>query len=319
MFTDPTYRQALLDSNVIQNLGGVYDGPNVYATYQIVGAAWQPYEGRTTPQMYAFSELDVVDNASYYTTNYDSLVSAIRKGGAGAYALTPAFTNRKAHSIAVPAGSDRLYALIAQEGTPGLTFSSLPIGDFGVTYPDDWVNLATLDSAASTISYPKLVVAGSVIAALYIQGTSAVVRATASPSTVAQTSDVPVIGECNNAVLADIAWDGRYLYIACVDSTYALTIERASLATLTAVTFEPVATSVQGEIDAIDLRASTSGVSLALRQGTAVRVYASVTDALPAFDAAIPGTIDLASTARGLVLSVCDFAGDHTLRTFISP
>jgi hypothetical protein len=322
MFTDATYQQTLLDANEITNIGGVYSGANTYATYQVVNGAWQAYEGRETPQTYAFSELAVVDGASYYTTNYPSfggLMAVIRDGGKGTYALTPAFTKRKAHSIAVPAGSSTLYSLMAQKGTAGLTFSTFPIADFGVTVTDDWTNLATLDPASTTVSYPQLVVAGTAIAASYIQGTSEVVRATASPSTVAAATDVPVIGGCDSAVLSDIAWDGTYLYVACVDPTYVLTVQKASVADLTSVTWQTIATSIAGEIDAIDLEAGASGVSLALRQGTAIRVYANVADALPAFDDVLPGSFDLARTSSGIVLAVCDSAGDKTLRTFVSP
>ncbi len=321
MFTDADYQATLLDAGSIDNLGGSYSGANTYATYQLSGGAWQAYEGRGTPQTYAFSELRVVDSASYYTTNYPSfggLVSVIRNGGKGAYALTPAFTTRKAHSIAIPPGSSALYALVAQQGAPGLTFSTYPIADFE-DLDNDWTDLATLDSASSTVSYPKLLVAGPDIVASYIQGTASVLRATSSPSTVAAATDVPIIGGCSNAVLADIAWDGTYLYAACVDSNSVFTLLRAaSLSNLTSVSFDTIPTSITGEIDAIDLETTASGPALALRQGTAVRVYAIANDALPAFDAVIPGNFALATTSAGLVLSTCDFAGDHTLRTFLS-
>jgi hypothetical protein len=318
MFSDAAYQQSLLDGGAITNIGGSYSGPNTYVTYQVTGSGWQGYEGRETPQTYAFSALAVVDGASYYTTNYPSfggLVAVIRNGGKGTYALTPAFTTRKAHSIAVPPGSDTLYALVAQPA--GLTFSSFPIAEFG-NLSNEWTNLATLDPSASTVSYPQLLVAGANVVATYIQGTSAVIRATSSPSTVAAATDVPVIGGCANAVLADSAWDGTNLYVACVDSLYNLTVQSASLPDLTAVTFSTLATAVTGEIDAIDLEANASGVSLALRQGTAIRVYAKVTDPLPAFDAVLPGSFDLTRAAPGLVLAVCDSAGDRTLRTYVS-
>lgn len=45
---------------------------------------------------------------------YEALIAAIRNGGKGTYALTPAFTTRKAHGIAVPVGSANLYAAEAQ-------------------------------------------------------------------------------------------------------------------------------------------------------------------------------------------------------------
>jgi hypothetical protein len=320
MFTDADYQQTLLDAGAITDLGGVYGGPNTYATYQISGTGWQAYEGRPTPQTYAFSELRVVDGASYYSTNYPAfggLVSVIRNGGAGAYALTPAFTTHKAHSIAVPPGSNTLYALVAQQGDPGLTLSSYPVADFG-DLDDDWTDLATLDATSSTVVSPQLLVAGSTLVASYIQGTNHVLRAAASPSTVAAATDFPVIGGCGSATLADVAWDGTYLYVACVDSTYKLTLQRVSLTNLTNVTPVALTTSITGEIDAIDLEATSAGPTIAVRQGTAVRVYAQATDALPAFDAVLSGNFALAATSAGLVLSVCDFAGNHTLRTFVS-
>jgi hypothetical protein len=320
MFTDAAYRQTLLDAGAIQNLGGVYDGVNAYATYKIADTAWRAYEGRTTPQTYAFSELVVADNNSYYSTSYPSfggLISVIQNGAKGAYALTPANATRKAHSIAVPAGSDSLYALAAQS-TPGLTFSRYPLAQFGTTFPNNWTNLAVLDADATTVTSPQLVVAGTKIAASYVKGTSAVFRATSAAATVAQASDVPVIGGCADATLADVAWDGTSLYVACVDAAKTVAVRRASLANLAAVTFEPVTTMVGAGVDAIDLEASSSGVSLAVRQGTAVRVFAKVTDAVPAFEAVLPGSFDLASTSQGLVLAVCDLAGDRKLRTFVS-
>lgn len=322
MFTDATYRQALLSAGSIQNLGGVYDGPNAYATYQIVSGAWSPYEGRTTPQTYAFSELVVVSSASYYTTNYPSfggLISVIRNGGTGAYALTPVSATRKAHSIAVPIGSSHLFALAAQSGATGLTFSKFPIAQFGVTFPNAWTNVATLAASASTVSSPQVVLAGAKLAASYVLGSDAVIRATASPATVASAADLPVIGGCTGATLADIAYDGTYLYAACVSSAGALSLKRASLASLSSVTWTTVTTSVAGVVTALDLEASSTGVSLAVRVGTAVKVYKSATDAAPTFDEVRPGAFDLARTASGIVIVICDLAGDRTLRTWVSP
>jgi hypothetical protein len=320
MFTDVTYRQTLLNSGAIQNLGGVYDGPDAYATYKIVSSAWAPYEGRTTPQTYAFSELVVASNASYYTTNYPSfggLISVIRNGGKGAYALTPAFTTRKAHSIAVPIGSTDLYALAAQ--STGLTFSKFPIAQFGVTFPNAWTDLATLATSATTVSAPQVVMAGTQLAASYILGSNAVIRATTSPATVTSAASLPVIGGCTGAALADIAWNGTSLYAACVSPSGVLTVKSASLANLASVTWTTVPTSITGAITALDLEASPTAVSLAIRIGTAVEVYKNVTDAAPTFNQAEPGSFDLASTSNGLMIAICDLAGDRTLRTWASP
>ncbi len=322
MFTDATYRQALLNAGAIQNLGGVYDGPHAYATYQVAAGAWAPYEGRTTPQTYAFSELVVADSASYYTTSYPSfggLISVIRNGGAGAYALTPVATTRKAHSIAVPLGSSYLYALAAQSGATGLTFSKFPIAQFGVVFPNAWTNVATLAASAATVSSPQVVTAGTKLAASYVLGSDAVIRATDSPATVASAVSLPVIGGCTGATLADIAYNGTFLYAACVSSSGTLTVKRASLANLASVAWTTVTTSVTGVVTALDLEASASGVSLAVRVGTAVKVYKSVTDASPTFDEVRPGAFDLARTSSGIVITICDLAGDRILRTWVSP
>jgi hypothetical protein len=322
MFTDATYRQTLLTAGAIQNLGGAYDGPNAYASYKIISGAWSAYEGRTTPQTYAFSELVVANGASYYTTNYPSfggLISVIRNGGKGAYALTPAFATRKAHSIAVPLGSSDLYALAAQSGATGLTFSKFPISQFGVTFPNSWVNMAVLAASATTVASPQLVTAGSKLAASYVLGADAVIRATDSPATVTSAANMPIIGGCTGAALADIAWNGTYLYAACVSPSGTLTVKRASIANLASVTWTSVATSVAGVVSALDLEANATGVSLAIRIGTAVKVYNNVTDPSATFDEVRPGSFDLARTSEGIAIAICDLAGDRILRTWLSP
>lgn len=322
MFTDATYRAALLGAGSIQNLGGSYDGTSAYATYQIASGAWSPYEGRTTPQQYSFSELVVADNASYYTTNYLSfggLISAIRNGGKGVYALTPAFTTRKAHSIAVPVGSTDLYALAAQSGATGLTFSKIAISQFGVVWPNNWLNVATLAASATTVSSPQLVTAGSKLAGSYVLPPDVVIRATDNPATVTSAANLPVIGGCASSTLADIAWNGTELYAACVSSSGVTSVKRASIANLSSVSWTTVTTFVPSGVSALDLEASATGVSLAVRVGTAVKVYKNVSDASPTFDEVRPGTFDLARTASGIVIAICDLTGDRTLRTWVSP
>lgn len=322
MFTDATYRQALLSAGAIQNMGGSYDGANAYATYQISNGSWSPYEGRTTPQTYAYSELVVAGNASYYSTNYPSfggLIAAIRNGGKGTYALTPAFTTRKAHSIAVPPGGTELYALAAQSGSTGLTFSKFPIAQFGVVFPNYWTNQAVLSASATTVSSPQIVLAGSKLAAAYVLGSDAVIRATDSPATVTSAANLPVIGGCTGATAVDLAWNGTLLYAACLAPSGAVTVKRAPLSSLTSVTWTTVATSLPGSVSALDLEASTTGVSIAVRSGTALKVFNDVTDTFPTYDEVRPGSFDLARTSNGIVLAVCDLAGDRTLRSWISP
>lgn len=320
MFTDAAYQQTLLNAGAITNIGGSYSGPNTYVTYQRNGSGWQGYEGRETPQTYAYSELRVADGASYYTTNYPSfggLLSVIQNGGKGVYALTGAYGGKKAHSIAVPKGSNVVYALIAQN-TPGLTFSTVPTTAFG-NLSNLWTNLATLEATASTVSQPKLIAAGTAMVASYIQGRSDVIRLAPSPSTVAAETDFPAVGGCANATLTDIAWDGSFVYVACETIADQFIVNRFSIADPSNVIFQLVDHGATGHIDALDLEADANGVSLAVRQGSAIRVYANIGDALPAFDAVLPGDFALARTSSGITLAVCDSAGDRTLRTFVSP
>ncbi len=323
MFGDAAYRE-VVQSALADLGGGVYDGANTYVTFRMGAGSWTAYEGRGTPQYYKFSELALANGASYYTTNYGSfggLIAVIRNGGKGTYAQTGISSARKAHSIAVPAGSAYLFSLMAQSNSTGLTLALFPIERFGATYPNYWVDLVKLEATTGDISSPQLLVAGERLAALYLQGTKAVLRATAIPTVFTAASialvDVPIIGQCDDASLAKIAWDGSALYLACVDSAGALSISRASsLADLSAVIFGPIAHSVSGTVDALDLDASATGVSLAVRQGASVRVYESLAATQPAFERELAGAIDLARSDKGLVLSICEMDGDKVLRTF---
>jgi hypothetical protein len=323
MFTDATYRASLLAAGKIQNMGGSYDGPNAYATYKVQSSAWSPYEGRTTPQTYSFSELVHASGASYYSTDYASfggLISAIRNGGKGVYAQTPAFTTRKAHSISIPVGSADMYSLIAQAGTAGLTFSRIAISQFGVVFPSAWVDMAQVSTAASTVSEPQLLPAGGTrLAASYILGANAVIRATTNPATITSATNIPAIGSCTGAVHVDIAWDGTNLYAACATSAGVLTVQKTSLASLPSTLWSAVPTSIIGAVTALDLEGSSTGVSIAVRIGTSVKVYKNVTDPSANFDEVRPGQFDLARTTNGIVIAICDLTGDRTLRTWVSP
>jgi len=92
-----------------------------------------------------------------------------------------------------------------------------------------------------------------------------------------------------------------------------------SLANLPTVQPQVLQTSITGNVSALQLAASSSGVSLAVRQGTAIRVYANITDTLPAFDAVMPGDFNIVRASEGIVLAVCDVTGGGPLRTFIFP
>ena len=85
------------------------------------------------------------------------------------------------------------------------------------------------------------------------------------------------------------------------------------------MTWTNATTSIPGGITALDLEASSTGVSIAVRIGTSVKVYKNVTDAAATFDEVRPGTFDLARTASGIVISLCDFSGNRTLSTWVSP
>lgn len=320
MFGDPAYRQALTNEGQIWDGGGVYSGPNVLALYNLQGVGaqsrWTAYQGRYTPQFYSYSELSFDSGSSYYTTNFSSfggLISVVKDGGAGTYALTAAYGGSRAHSIAFV--DHVLYGLIAQKNV-GLTLSRFPVDRFG-QLSNLWTNLATIEAAAANATAPKLIRAGNALVGAYVAGGRASVRATTTPGSVAQASDFVEIGSCADATRVDVAWADSKLYVACIAADGALTVRSASIADLNAVAWAPVVTGVVGPVSDLDLSGLGTRISLAVRQGTAVRAYASIMDAAPSFDAVLPGTFDLQVAKEGLVLSVCDLAGNKTVRTFL--
>ncbi len=327
MFLDPDYGDVV--DPVLPRYSGVYNGNNVYVTERMEGSGWVAYNGRKTPQTYSHSELLVVDGTSFYSTNYSAfggLISVIAAGpaipevdqGKGLYALTPAFTNRRAHSIAVFPGDSQIYLLAAQSGAAGFTLLTAPfsgIGDLGNTY----VTKARFDdSVAADIYEPQLLVAGDTLIASYREGSSVFVRASALPGDIASEADIPVVGGCSDASLFRTASDGEYLYLACVDSSGSLTLKRAELRGLLTDAFEDVVIGSVTGVDALDLAGSRSGVSLGVRQGATVRVWDRVSDPAPVFQESVAGTFDLVRSSRGLVLSIADLSGDKTLRTFVA-
>jgi hypothetical protein len=317
MFQDAAYRQALLDQGgVLWDGGGVYTGTQVLGIYQLAAGAWSPYQGRLTPQSYRFSELVYSGNDSYYTTSYSpfgGLVSAIKNGQAGAYALTPAFTTRRAHSIGFLNGE--LYALIAQK-TAGLTLSTFPAAQLGTTLNNLWTNVVQLAPNASSVVDPALVPAGDWLVAGYVLNGAAEVRATKTPGTLAAAADFTVLGGCDNAAQLDLAWDGSKLYRSCVDAQGALSIASTD-PSVTPTVWSSLALGVKGAVADVELSTTAGKLVLAVRQGSAIRVYASATDIAPSFDAVLPGTFDVVAAADSITLAVADLTVvGGKLRTF---
>jgi len=326
MFQDPDYAEEV--DSVLPRHGGVYVGNVVYVTERLEEDGWVAYNGRKTPQNYSYSELLVVDGTSFYTTSYNlfgGLISLIATGpaiaeehiGKGLYGLTPAFTTRRAHSIAVFPGTTDIYMLAAQSGTAGFSLLSAPfsaIGDLGNRY----ITKAKFDEVTAADVYdPQLLVAGNTLIASYREGSEVVVRASANPGSIASATDMPVIGGCSNASLGETAVDGEYLYLACLDASRTLTLRRLELGALPAATFDEVEISELAGVDALDLEASLTGLSLAIRQGSTIRVWDDVSAPAPIFEESIEGSFDLVRSAKGLVLSVADLEGDKILRTFV--
>ena len=319
MFKDDSYRQALLDAGgVLWDGGGVYSGSQVFGVYKLggeLGKTWVPYEGRLTPQTYQFSELKFDAGQSYYTTTYPSfggLVSVVKGGQSGTYALTPAFVTRKSQSVGFFGG--QLFALIAQKAV-GLTLSTFPIAQFG-TLSNLWTHLVTLEADATTITDPSLLPAGDRFVAAYVRAGKAYVRASQTPQSAAQPTDFPIIGEVEDALHESVAWDGNQVYLATISSAGVLTVQR--LAFTAGAVWETVATHVTGTVTEVSLAGSPSGVLLGLRQGGALRVYSTLGDTWPSFDALLAGNFSLVSGATGATLAVLnlDAAASHTLRTF---
>jgi hypothetical protein len=321
MFTDATYEAQLQSHGVLWVGDGAYFGANAVALYGFTGTGtstvWTPYQGRYTPQTYAFSELRYDSGSSYYTTNYASfggLISVIKDGGKGVYAVTPASTTARSHSVAF--NGHVLYALAAQASI-GLTLSTTPISSFG-NLSDLWVDKATIETSTAAASLPELIDAGGTLVGAYIVGGGAKIRATMSPSTVTTAANFIPIGTCASATRVDIAYAGGLLYKACISSSGALSVQKANISNLSSVSWTTVTTGVSGTVTDLDLTGQGTVISLAVRQSTSVKVFTAVTDTTPSFNMVLPGTFALQAAAEGLVLSVCDLAGTtKQVRTFL--
>jgi hypothetical protein len=322
MFTDPTYEATLQSEGVLWAGDGAYFGANAVALYALTGSGsssvWTPYQGRYTPQTYSFSELRYDSGNSYYTTLYSSfggLISAIENGGKGVYALTPAYTTARAHSIAFD--SHVLYALAAQQ-TVGLTLSTTPSSSFG-NLNDLWTNEATIEAASANATLPEMINANGTLVGAYIVGTEAKVRATTTPSTVTSASQFNLIGTFTGAAQIAVAYANGELYAAYLSSSGALTVKEATISNLSSVTWNTVTNHVSGTVTALALTGLGSQIALAVRVGTSVEVFTNVSDAAPSFTQVIAGSIALQSAAQGLVLSVCNLGGTNQVETFLQP
>jgi hypothetical protein len=320
MFSDTAYEATLQSEGVLWNGDGSYYGSNAIALYELTVSGssyvWTPYQGRYTPQTYQYSELRYDSGNSYYTTLYTSfggLISVIENGGKGVYALTPSYTTERAHSVAF---NDHVLYALAEQDSIGLTLSTTPASSFG-DLNDDWTNLATIETA--TTSLPEMINANGTLVGAYIDGTEAKVRATNSPSTITSASQFTVIGTFSTAAQVAVAYANSDLYVATLSSAGAVTVKKASIANLSSVTWSTVTTYVSGTVTALALTGSGSQISLGVRVGTAVEVFSNVTDTSPSFNQVVAGTIALQVAAQGLVLSVCNIGGTNQVETFLQP
>ena len=319
LFNDAAYRQKLISAGgVLWDGGGVYTGAQVLGIYKLggeLGKSWLPYEGRLTPQTYQYPELTFNAGASYYTTNYPSfggLVSVVKSGQYGAYALTPAFTTRKAHSVGFFNG--QLFALIAEK-TVGLRLSTFPLEKFG-ELNNLWSPKLVLESDATTVVDPTLVNAATTLVAAYVRSGKAYLRATTAPQTLAQLSDFPIVAQVEDAVRLSAVWDGSKLYLATLSSAGTVSVQRSTLAPGAA--WETVATHLFGSTSELALAARANSVTMAVRQGGALRVYLAPGDLWPSFDTVTAGNFSLINGAAGQTLAVLDTSAgaSHVLRTF---
>ena len=319
MFKDDAYRQKLIATGgVLWDGGGVYSGAQVFGVYKLggeLGKTWLPYERRLTPQTYQYSELSFSAGQSYYTTTYPSfggLISVIESGQTGTYALTPAFATRKSHSVGFVAG--QLFGLIAQK-TVGLTLSTYPVDKFG-NLSNFWTNLATLEADATSVSDPTIIPAGERLVAAYVRAGKGYVRASSAPQSITQAGDFPLIGQVEDATRLSIAWDGNLLYLATLSSSGALSVQRTTLTS--AAQWQTVSSHVTGAVTEVSLAGKANSVLLAVRQGSALRVFLAPDDARPSFDAVIPGSFGVVNAATGPALAVLnqDPSASHVLRSF---
>lgn len=318
MFKDATYGAALEQKGVLWDGGGVYSGANVFAVYELAtsggATAWQAYEGRSTPQSYRYSELAFDAGVSYYTTNYSAfggLIAAVKDGQSGTYALTPAYSGARAHSIGFLGGE--LYALVAQSS--GLTLSTYPITGFGTTWPNMWKNLLTLAVTPTSVRSPVLENTDNFLVGAYVSAGAALVHATDDPANASTANDFPSIGDCADATAVELAHVGDDLYVACLNASSQLSLKKATLGGT--ITWQSVGQPFEGVND-FEITALGTSVAVVIRTNELVRVYEAWGDDSPSFVGAFAGSLDLVGTQQGLVLSVCDLSGDGSVRTFMN-
>lgn len=195
------------------------------------------------------------------------------------------------------------------------------------TWPPPWQSISQLeplDVTQNDVSEIRLTNAGDAVVASYIVGGLAKFVATRDLAGIDAAIDsgedleLQQVAQCEDAVLADAAFDGALLYVICVGADGAVTLRRAPIDDLSVeLEWEEVPTLIDGAIDSIDLEASPErGVSIALRQGARLRVYTWLMGE-PSFDGIVAGEFDHVHASEGIILAVCDQEGEGVVRTFV--
>ena len=310
MFTDSVAQAALIERGVLWQGGGLYEGPQTLAIYQSVEdgemVAWEAYQGRTTPQIYAYSELHFHLGSSYYTTSYAAfggLLSVVKDGRQGAYALTPAFTDRKAHSVDFIGGT--MWALIAQAS--GLTITSHPTNAFGLS--SSWSDHVTLQADASSVHTPILRTDGAALFGGYVHAGVGRLFHVASPASLSRPREVSELMTCVNAIGIDVLITDDAFAVACTLADGSFTIDVAPLND--PGSFVRQATAAIANVTETQLFSSGGGVGYAVRVGADdVRVFDDVSDASPALSYASAGEFRMQGSSTETLLAFCPEDGE---------
>jgi len=323
MFNGDEYKTEL--SETLQ--GGFVGGDdNVFSLYDLntKNGTWMPTGGRTTTQYYKYSELVYNRGDSYYTTNFDgfgALISAIKNGGDGTYALTAQYADKRSHDIAFL--NNTFYTAVIGKnswgaGENGLALSSVPLDKFTPgCYPSPWTPKVIIDPATDgSLTYPVLITAGKYLAMSYQKDGKLHIRITDDPENLKGPEDFTLIGTFDAAAQDSVlAWDGTHLYAAYLNSSSSLTVRKASLSEPSSVKWEDVSCGFSGSAEDFDLAILPESVAMAVRSGRTVRIYDDLTTESD-FTKSIDGDIDLeADQAGNLVLTVC--GKDKILRSFL--
>jgi hypothetical protein len=190
--------------------------------------------------------------------------------------------------------SGYLYTPVSLEGSTELGLSRFPTDGLAAPTESSWTH-AKLGDTGELLDF---VAADSHLVAAYTTDyADLVVAATNQPDAVFDGSEdfITIDDACTSYAEVDLAWDGSFLYVACMRynddwTAFELTVKRADLSDLSTVVWHEL--DVPGarlppdtwDYSELKLAADSKGVSMGLKQGRRLRIYAELGDSAPVFD-----------------------------------